>query len=60
MRKFSVFAFLMLASTTFAQAETLQLSGQQHWLAIASDKDKDVVADCVEQVMKVIERKKER
>ena len=42
MRHFSGFAILLLASTSVAQAETLQLSGQQHWLAIASDKDKDV------------------
>lgn len=42
MRQLRVFAFLLCASTTFAQAETLQLAGQQHWLAIASDKDKDV------------------
>jgi hypothetical protein len=28
--------------------------------AVAKGKDKDLVGDCVEQVMKVIERKKER
>lgn len=28
--------------------------------AASSVKEKDVVADCVEQIMKVIERKKER
>ena len=42
MRYPSIFASLFLTSITAAQAETLQLSGAQHWLAIASDKDKDV------------------
>ena len=42
MRHLTIFASLFLASITAARAETLQLSGAQHWLAIASDKDKDV------------------
>ena len=41
MRRIPIFAFLFLALTNIAQAETLQLSGKQHWLAIASAKDKD-------------------
>ncbi len=42
MRLLSVFVFLALAATPGVQAETLQLSGQQHWLALASDRNKDV------------------
>ncbi len=42
MRLLSVFVFSAVAATTRVQAETLQLSGQQHWLALASDRNKDV------------------
>ncbi len=42
MRSITISVFLLLAATNTAQAETLQLTGQKHWLAIASDKDKDL------------------
>lgn len=41
MRYLSILASLLFAPITAAQAESLQLSGAKHWLAIASDKDKD-------------------
>jgi serine protease Do len=42
MRRLNLAALCLLATATYVQAEDLHLTGKKHWLAIASDKDKDV------------------
>ena len=49
MRSITISALLLLAATNIAQAETLQLTGQKHWLAIASVKDKEVAIGIARQ-----------
>ena len=49
MRLIIIFAYLFLGFMSIAQAENLRLSGAQHWLAIASDKDVDVAIGIARQ-----------
>ncbi|MEO9169168.1 MAG: hypothetical protein ABI230_12270, partial [Aestuariivirga sp.] len=49
MRLISILAYFFLGTISAAHADNLQLFGAQHWLAIASDKDKDVAIGIARQ-----------